>query len=390
MLEKMWRPLLDWLLVSLAVASLLLYHLLKLLPHPSASETVSKLAASNLHTIESNPFFLPYKLLQYVLISTGHDSVLYMRLVSVFFAAIAVGFMYFVLRHWHTARIALMGMFLFVSSSWFLTYARTATPTIMYVSIVAILAYGAWARKSVKTTTILLSGASLAAYLLYIPGFIWFVGGAAIWQRKHLGMYVRRTTKAVPLAIIMFVVLISPLVLALFQHPELIKLLLGLPTTITLRLPLDFVKNALGNLNQLVLHGPVNGASGVVGVALLDVFVLLMLILGSYSYIFRRKLDRAKILGGLLVVSFALASLGGAVNLIILLPMLYVIAAAGIAFLLLQWLTVFPRNPLARSIGVTLVVLLVATTSFYHIKRYFIVWPHTVEARQAFQARSIQ
>jgi len=384
-LEKAWRPLLDWLIVILAVAGLLLYHLFTLLPYPSTAESLSKLAASNFHTIEANPLFLPYKLVQYLFIVSGHDSLVYMRLVSVIFAAGAVALMYYVLKQWHTSRIALMGMFLFASSSWFLVYARTASPTIMYVSLIAVLAYGAWARKTKRAAMALLLGAIIAASLMYIPGLIWFVIGAVIWQRQQISIYAKKAAKTLPLAVTLFVVLLVPLVIALAQHPELIKQLFGLPTTITSHLPLDFVKNIVHSANRLLLHGPTDASGGVVGIALLDAFIIMMGLLGVYAYIFRRKLDRAKMLGGMLVIGTILACLGGPVNLLVIMPIIYIIAAAGIAFLLQQWLTVFPRNPLARSIGVVLIVLLVAVTSAYHIKRYFVVWPRTVETRQVFK-----
>lgn len=388
--EKVWRPLLDWSLVVLAVAGLLLYRLFTLLPYPSAAESLSKLAASNLHNIEANPLFLPYKLVQYAFIATGHESLLYMRLVSVIFASVAAGMMFFVLKRWHTIRIALIGMFLFVSSSWFLTYARTATPTIMYVSLITVLAYGAWARKTKKATTALLLGSLIAATLIYIPGLIWFVLGAAIWQRKQLAVYAKKTAQSVPIAIALFVILLIPLGVALVRHPDLIKLLFGLPANVTKHLPIDVAKNIGNILNQLLLHGPINAAGGVVGIALLDAFIIIMFILGIYAYMFRRKLDRAKMLGGILVIGTLLVGLGGFVNLLVLMPIIYIIAAAGIAFLLQQWLTVFPRNPLARTIGITLMVALVAITSFYHIKRYFVVWPRTVEARQVFRTPNSQ
>lgn len=386
LIEKTWRPLLDWLLVVLAVAVLLLYRLLPLVPYPSAAESISKLAASNWHTIEANPLFLPYKLIQFIFIISGHDSLVYMRLVSVIFAAGAVALMYYVLRQWHTSRIALMGMFLFVSSSWFLVYARTATPTIMYVSLIAVLAYGAWARRTKRATVALLLGAIIAASLIYIPGLIWFVLGAAFWQRKQIGNYAKSAAKSVPFAALLFVVLLVPLVIALAQHPDLIKPLIGLPATISSRLPVEFFRNILHSGDQLLLHGPVDASAGVVGIALLDVFIITMALLGVYAYIFRRKLDRAKMLGAILIIGGVLVCLGGQVNLLVVMPIIYIVAAAGIAFLLQQWLTVFPRNPLARSIGVVLIVMLVAVTSLYHIKRYFIVWPRTVETHQIFKA----
>ena len=49
-----------------------------------------------------------------------------------------------------------------------------------------------------------------------------------------------------------------------------------------------------------------------------------------------------------------LVGLGGPVGLSILVPLLYVAVATGLAYLLHEWLKVFPNNPLARGFGIGL------------------------------------
>jgi hypothetical protein len=50
------------------------------------------------------------------------------------------------------------------------------------------------------------------------------------------------------------------------------------------------------------------------------------------------------------------------------------LAIGGIVEILQRWLESFPRNPVARSIGVCLLVAAIGFTSFYHLQRYFVAW----------------
>jgi uncharacterized protein YqhQ len=75
-------------------------------------------------------------------------------------------------------------------------------------------------------------------------------------------------------------------------------------------------------------------------------------------------------------MSALLVALNGPVPLSILIPFAYILIAAGITFMLQQWFTVFPRNPVAKNIGVAIMTLAVVTTTFYHINHYYVAWPN--------------
>jgi hypothetical protein len=55
-----------------------------------------------------------------------------------------------------------------------------------------------------------------------------------------------------------------------------------------------------------------------------------------------------------------------------------------VALLLQQWFTVFPRNPLARLIGVLMVSLLVVLSAYYNTRHYFVAWPKNSQTEQVF------
>lgn len=76
-------------------------------------------------------------------------------------------------------------------------------------------------------------------------------------------------------------------------------------------------------------------------------------------------------------------SLGGVVGDAILLPFIYLLASIGIGRMLGNWFIVFPRNPVARNIGLGLIIGMIALVGYYHITRYFVAWPNSPETINA-------
>jgi dolichyl-phosphate-mannose--protein O-mannosyl transferase len=132
-------------------------------------------------------------------------------------------------------------------------------------------------------------------------------------------------------------------------------------------------------------RGEVSPAFTIGRLPLLDVGTSIFFVLGSYWYLFQSKLDRTKLLTIGLIFGLILAGLNGSSYLAFLLPFVYLVAIGGLALMLQQWFTVFPRNPLARGIGVGVMSLLIAVIGFYHLQSYFVAWPNTPATKQHFQ-----
>jgi hypothetical protein len=81
-----------------------------------------------------------------------------------------------------------------------------------------------------------------------------------------------------------------------------------------------------------------------------------------------------------------MGGLGGAAYLSLVVPLLYIFAATGIAYLLHEWLRVFPLNPVARKLGIGLVVVAVAVSCSYNLRAYYVAWPHNAATQTAFRA----
>ncbi len=369
----MWQPLLIY---GLTVALLLLLFAFRLNHLPStisADEAQAVKATGNWHELLTNPIYIPHKLVLFTFQAAGLKKLALLRTASIFWALVIILLFFSTLRHWFSKRVAIIGCILLASSSWFLWAARSLTPEIMQSGLVALLAVGGWLRYSKARFGPMLIGIVLVALVCYIPGMIWFVLLALLWQRQAVKTFLSDTPGLLTvISIVLYVMLMLPLLYALVRNPHLIQTLLGLP--LKLSSWQQYIRNALNIPLSIFVRAPLNPGRWVGQAPLLDLFGMVMFVLGLYNFFFLRKLDRAKVLLGLAVFVSALITLGGGVTIIMLLPAIYIVIAGGIDLLLQQWFMVFPRNPLARGIGLALVVCAVLISSAYQTDRYYRAW----------------
>jgi hypothetical protein len=179
-----------------------------------------------------------------------------------------------------------------------------------------------------------------------------------------------------------FCILLVPLMYALVANPELIQTWLGVRPD--LGTPLEIAKNIAKVPLSVLIRSDPNPVMTLGRLPFLDIGTTILGVLGAYWYVTQRKLDRTKLIAGGLVLGTVLVGLMGIMTSTIVMPFVYLLAAGGITFLLQQWFTVFPRNPLARGVGIGLVVAVVLASSFYNTQRYFVAWPNTPATKQAF------
>jgi NhaP-type Na+/H+ and K+/H+ antiporter len=115
-----------------------------------------------------------------------------------------------------------------------------------------------------------------------------------------------------------------------------------------------------------------------------------MFILGLY-YSYQRKTNIKTItlfssmLLLLLIIPF---SPNFSMDIVLLLPFVYIGIITGIVELINQWFTYFPRNPLARNIGISLLVFSISLTSAYHLESYFVAWPNDPDTKAVYVIKS--
>ncbi len=383
---KSWRPLLFGLL-AVALAVLIIAYRLKTLPGGVSNDEANALtASSSWRLILDNPLFLPHKLMLYVLQVGGFRQLYVLRIVSILWALLFILFFFMVLKHWFTTRISLLGTLMFATSSWYLVLARSLTPDVLLSSLVILMAVGGWLRFGRARALPLLLAAVVAALICYIPGMLWFMLVAAVWQRKAISQSLQEVGVVTSiLGAFLFLLLIVPLIYSVVKSPAIGQTLIGLPAELPTWRVLS--QNLVNIPLAVFLRSPINPTHWVGRLPLFDIFSSTMFLLGLYSFYYRRQLDRAKLLIGLLVLGAILIALGGTVGMAVLLPTLYIIVTAGINLMLQQWLTVFPRNPVARVLGATLLVVAILMSCAYQTQRYYNAWQHSPQTAQTFNHR---
>lgn len=359
-------------LILLVGVLLLGYRLGGLTPGMSESEILFVESASNFKEVLLNPLYILQKLPLAALNMLNLASIVTTRAVTAFFALASALLFYFLVKQWHTRRIAVIVSLLFLSSSWFLQLGRIASPEIMYVFmplVLLIMAFRLNAKERKFTAGVLVIVASLS---LYIPGLIWIVGALKFLFIKRLLKLYKKTSIAMRVGLVFGVlILLSPLIYAVVRDWHVVLDVLAIPNSIEL---IVWAKRLLLIPIFLTAQGPLMPMYNLGRLPLLDVFSVVMVILGAYWYYFRVTLLRTKVLFVMSGVSALLIAISGVDFMPLLLPVVFIIVAAGLSLLLQQWFTVFPRNPLARVVGAALITTAILVVGTYHIQRYFVAW----------------
>lgn len=332
-----------------------------------------------------NSLFLPLKLPIFVLSHLGINDIVALRSVVSFYGLLSIVIIFSIMRRLFTKRIANIGAILVVTSSWFLQSSRIISPVVMYLfSMTLILLIVALLRvkKRQKLTATLIT--ICLATVAYTPGLIILSLMLCFWQRKDAYRIIKNIPKWFFVALILlFFVLVSPLFYSIINGNLGVVSYLGVPSIIE---PIEWLKRLVFIPVYIFIRGPLEPTFNVARLPLLDVFSSVLLLLGVYSYTAKIKEQKnTRIILTVLIFSSGFIALNGPLLLPLLLPVIYLFIATGVALLLQQWFTVFPKNPLVRSLGVVLLCLALATISFYQCKRYFIVWPNAPATKTVFR-----
>lgn len=359
-------------IISLVGAALLGYRLSTLTTGMSEQEVLFVQSASSLSEILARPLYIlqkvPLSVLNLLNISTSTTT----RAITAGFALSSAVMFYFLIKQWHTRRIAVIISLLLISSSWFLQLGRIASPEIMYVFmpiVLLLLAFRFNTKERKLTGGLLIVAATLA---LYVPGLLWLVAALKFMFIKRLLRLYKKMSIVNRIVIIAFVLLLlAPLIYAVVKDWKILLDVLAIPETFA---PIEWVKRLVLIPIFLTAQGPFMPMFNLGRLPLLDVFSVVMVILGAYWYYFRIKLLRTKVMIVMGGVSVALIAFSGLAFIPMLLPLVFILIAAGLSLLLQQWFTVFPKNPLARIVGATLITGLIVIVCGYHLQRYFVAW----------------
>jgi len=390
-MNKVWYILSSyWDEIIISIGAFIIFGLLLVLnlskqpPRLSGQEVASAFSAHNLHFNNLNPINLLYNLpLHFALIL--HASIGSLRIVSVIYAVALLLIMYIVLTYWFNSFLSAVGVAMVATSSWFLNLSRVATPDILFAlgSMVLIASCMLFMHTRLRNMTFILFLGCLAA-LVYIPGFIWLVSGVLIWSHKRIFQAFKRVSNYEKVIGILFgLAILLPLGWSLRMHPNLFKAFLGLPNHFNT--PIMLFKNLYHIPLTLFVRAPLSPQYWLGTLPLLDVIETVLFVFGLYTIYHNHRLAEPRnvfIYGVLACV--ALVTLGGPVTIAILLPVIFIIIIVGLLYVWNLWLGVFPKNPIAISLGLSLMVVLLAVSCNYQLRRYLIAWQGSPTTSQVF------
>lgn len=349
----------------------------------AATEAKSLAISNNLSTITQQPVNTPYTVLVWIGSKATNHNIIVTRIVAALFAIGVAVLFYWVVMHWYSKRIAIIATALFVCSSGYLHAARYGTALILQMATICLLAVP-WLYKRAKgerAVTYLI--AVVLAITAYVPGMLWFqLLGLIILRKPIFSLFRRLGRKHTALIISLYVALLVPIIWASIHNFDSLLLILGVPSTIPSIS--DIANNALDLIKSIAFRGYYSPEYWLYGAPLLNVAEVIFFIAGCIL-LFKRPMANANYwLLAALAVSILLVVLGGNVAIFILVPLVYLVIAAGVYYLLNQWLSVFPRNPIARATGVIIIGMIVVFSIYYHLRAYYIAWPRAPETEHVY------
>lgn len=340
-----------------------------------------------------NAAWLPHTLWLYLLQVLPISNLLgvyALRGFSVLVALLAIASFYVLLRRWYSLRIAILGTILLAVSSWMLYVGRYASQQVLY--LLPLIALAAWSQVQAGRHRAFNTAVAFITIIvaLYVPGLVWLVIPAVVWQRRAIRKAFRSISPGVAISVLIFgFILIVPLIGSIAWPLEgtsslqAVKTFAGIPLEMP---PLQVIlQNLLGLARAFLLSSGSTNTLFTGHLPLLGLFGSVMFVLGLYDF-YRNSfhLDRTKIISIYILLGVGLIALYGLSVFAVLIPIVFLIIANGIRYMLHEWFNVFPRNPLARSVGVGVITVAVALSVGYHLVTYFVAWPHDSATKSTF------
>lgn len=387
---QMWRPTLVILLEFSFLIALGIFRLGTLTHGATSNEygLQQQLAHRVLYfsNVLRSPINLPVQLVWYLLETIRSTSLTAVRGVSVGFGFLSILSFYLILEHWYSKRITVLGSILFATSSWLLHISRLANAEILLCFPLFIVLCALWLIHSKYRKGALFLLLFVGLLSIYVPGLLWFVIIGTVWQARRIWQELSQVEWWFQFIFcISVVLLLFPFAWSMIHAPHMFTLYLGLPEKWA---PISQILSTWIHIPiQFFIHGPNDPSRWLDHLPILDLFSTAMAIIGIYASWKRFGLDRTKLLIGFYICGSLLVAFGGNVTITLLVPFVYLLVVSGVAFMLEEWFTIFPRNPLARGLATFLMGFAIAVTAFYQLDHYFVAWPNAPETKAVFATR---
>lgn len=363
--------------LAILALTLLLFRLSTIVAGMSMQELDNIKLGLGWHGLYNNPLFLPIQLIRSAVVFVfGSGEIFINRLPNVLFGFISIVSFAAIVKIWHDSRTAILTTLLFMSSAWVLHASRTVSFEVIYLCLLPVLILSnIILHKYVEKPLVVIATITLWGLFLTIPGGIWFILVNSILQKKDIiEGWKNLSSWWHYLMIFLGICIWLPIMVLIFVGDAGVLAWLGLPDAWSS--PFQVIKDFAAVPIHLFIRGPEDPFIWLGRAPILDVFSLAVCAIGIYYYVDHWHVARSNMLIAMFVLGFVLVGLGGYISISVLVPLLYIAAAMGIAYLSKQWTKVFPFNPLAKVVGIGLMILVVSLSCIYNLRSYFIAWPN--------------
>lgn len=350
----------------------------------SASESEAIKKSASLQGLIDSPANLPHNLFGYLLQKLDRDSIFSLRAVSAAFAVVFIACFYKIAKSWFGAFVAYLAALSLAATPLVLLAGRSATADIMFLAPLAVGASYFWMTRSKNTgrTSFIIFTATVAL-ALYTPGTFWLLVAGLVAARGVLLRTLRSQPKwLVVVGGLVFLGLLSPLLWAGYSHFSSVKEVLLIPDTFAGAL--ETLKSIAWMFLGVVWRSAEHNDLQIAERALLDAAQIILALFGSYA-IWAKARSKTYGLAAMALLGITLAGISKnfSVLLFAIIP-ICILMAAGLRYLYIEWLGVFPRNPLPRALAVLLMSAVVVIHIFFGLRYSLIAWPHTVATRNTY------
>ncbi|MEX0881520.1 MAG: glycosyltransferase family 39 protein [Candidatus Saccharimonadales bacterium] len=348
------------------------------------SEYSSRQNSQDVEQIITRGLNAPFYLLQFSFTELIDNEVLALRLASVVTGLVIFTFFFLLLRSWFGQTVALFAGLLFVTTPWVIITARTATPNIMLLWQIAPLAcFILMSRSKQRAGPWWLLLCLVAGLSLYTPGLIWFLlAGLLIAGRRSLLAINRVNGVYLVSGMTIAVLMIAPLAISLTLEPSRLGQLFLIPAS--WQSGYEALRSVGWSAASFFWSTRSHIDIGVGRLPILNILQIVLMIFGLYALSSRAR-NITYALAGSVLFSIIVSGLNDNAHLLILgLPAVAIFIAAGLRYLYIEWRRVFPLNPFARALAVSLLSLVVAVNLLYAGRYSLVAWQHTTETKSTY------
>lgn len=309
-----------------------------------------------------------------------------LRVIPALLGVLTVGLVYLLAKQWFGRRVGLLSAGLMAINPWVVTISRDALPiNLVILLIIGTLLLATQAYRSKKLRWWLVTAVMMALTIYaYLPGLLL----ALVFGLLGLILYILRRkslpdNKILLITIAVFVLLMSPVVyFGITKHRQFNQNLHSSTILFDGKIA-DRFKLLSSNTADTVLMFNVKGDENYMhnlgGLPLLNAFIGVMFVLGILVVLrhIKRRANTIIIIGSMALIIPVIIGSGAmptALGAIVVAPLVMIVSAIGIDYLLKRWYGTFPVNNIARIVGMGLVMLLLGLSLYQSYKQYFVAW----------------